>query len=589
MSDEGGPTEAAEFHTSRGSASTPAIDGPARRTPAGAERDGEGRDERGADDEHDRAAARGDVGDGRASGHVGDELQGAHRGLRRETRAACPSGLGHDAARGGHEPEQQRGRHGRAPPPRSASRVTPGTSWKWNSRMGVTPSCAASVVPAAAATGAGITRANRSPSGAAIATMPAVAVTESWNPIERTSTGCTMSSTSTAPESTTAVERARPSSRPTRVSADIVPARITEGSAPVSTTMNATVAMPIATCTDRGTPSIVTSASTGPSTIATFPPETTSRCVSPVALKSRSTPGSRWESSPSARPMQQPGLARREHRLDRAPDRWRARPASRARTGSATAPMRATSDARRVTATPFECKASRKSGSSGTCSEPATRTRSPRATRGGCSSPEIHTVSRRVLAAPSARRTTRTSASACHPSAPGADPRAASPRPRPDRARGAASGDARQPHLGEHRPRRAERGDAGAARAGSRRRPTRRACARARVDPRHGGRRGRARRGDEAGDAGRGGGPRARRSPPRRARRAPARPAPRRAATGPGRSRAAGRATTRRSPPAASQRGHTVTWSRISSRVAGPMPLTFSRSSTEANGPFSVR
>jgi hypothetical protein len=45
--------------------------------------------------------------------------------------------------------------------------------------MGVTPSWAASVVPAAAATGAGIARANRSPSGAAIATMPAVAVTES--------------------------------------------------------------------------------------------------------------------------------------------------------------------------------------------------------------------------------------------------------------------------------------------------------------------------------------------------------------------------------------------------------------------------
>ena len=66
---------------------------------------------------------------------------------------------------------------------RFARIVTPGTSWKWKSSSGVTPICAAVVVPAARATGRGRNRCIRSASGDANATIPAVAATDSWKPI----------------------------------------------------------------------------------------------------------------------------------------------------------------------------------------------------------------------------------------------------------------------------------------------------------------------------------------------------------------------------------------------------------------------
>ena len=100
---------------------------------------------------------------------------------------------------------------------RFATIVTPGTSWKWNSRIGVTPSCAARVVPAASAIGLGITRASRSASGVASATMPPVAATLSWNPIDHTSQGSSARSTRTAPARMDAVARGRPMSTPTSV------------------------------------------------------------------------------------------------------------------------------------------------------------------------------------------------------------------------------------------------------------------------------------------------------------------------------------------------------------------------------------
>ncbi len=59
------------------------------------------------------------------------------------------------------------------------------------------------------------------------------------------------------------------------------------------------------------------------------------------------------------------------------------------------------------------------------------------------------------------------------------------------------------------------------------------------------------------------------------------------------RPRTGARRRTQRRRPAASRHPRTdpqtVTWSRISSSVAGPMPLTSSRSSTETNGPFCSR
>ncbi len=122
--------------------------------------------------------------------------------------------------------------------------VTPGTSWKWNNSRGVTPSCAASVVPAARATGAGTNRCSRSPIGDASATIPAVAATDSWNPIDQTSHGSRITSTRTAAARIEPVARGLPISTPTSAIVAITPARITDGSAPVITTKNATVPTP---------------------------------------------------------------------------------------------------------------------------------------------------------------------------------------------------------------------------------------------------------------------------------------------------------------------------------------------------------
>ena len=204
--------------------------------------------------------------------------------------------------------------------------------------------------------------------------------------------------------------------------------------------MNATVASPTATWAGLGIPSIVTRASTGPSTIATLPPETTSRWVSPVALKSRSTPSSRCESSPSARPMSSP--ASRGGNTASIERPIVVRTACVARTKGLGEPAtRSIVDARSVTATPLAWIASRKSGSSGISSEPSARTRSPRVAVGGSESPESQIVSRSVWTLPAAR-TSLTSASACQPSAPGrgSSRRVASTSARPGAT--APSGDA---------------------------------------------------------------------------------------------------------------------------------------------------
>ena len=95
--------------------------------------------------------------------------------------------------------------------------------------MGVTPICAASEVPAASATGRGKNR-SLPARGAASATIPAVAPTESWKPMDHTSAGSTTSRINTAPASIEAALRGRPSKTPNNVSPAITPARITDGS-----------------------------------------------------------------------------------------------------------------------------------------------------------------------------------------------------------------------------------------------------------------------------------------------------------------------------------------------------------------------
>ncbi len=295
---------------------------------------------------------------------------------------------------------------------RFAAIVTPGTSWKWNSSSGVTPSCAASVVPAASATGAGRNR-SRCASGVAIATIPAVAVTDSWKPIAHTSHGSSTIRNSTAPARIEPVDRGRPISTPVRVSEAITPARMTEGSAPVSTTKNATVPRPSANRGHRVSFSTIASPSTGPSTIATFSPDTTSRWPRPVAWKSRSSPGSSCESSPSARPSSSPasfgGNSRAIERPTNERKTWVAR-----RNGLVAPPVRRNVSSVSSATTPRCRSDSANPGSSGTRSVPSRSTPSPRTARGTSPSPLTQTDSRSVHAPP-ALCTRVTSTVADHP------------------------------------------------------------------------------------------------------------------------------------------------------------------------------
>ena len=155
--------------------------------------------------------------------------------------------------------------------------VIPGTSWKWYRSTGLTAICAAMLVEAASATGRGRNRDTRPEIGVASDTIPAVAATESWKPIDQTSHGSRISSSSTAAARTAPVARGRPASTPSIASDAITPARRTEGSAPVSTTKDSTVSIPSANRPHRARPIHSANAMTGASTIATFSPETTSR------------------------------------------------------------------------------------------------------------------------------------------------------------------------------------------------------------------------------------------------------------------------------------------------------------------------
>ena len=170
----------------------------------------------------------------------------------------------------------------------------------------MTPSCAAKVVPAASATDLGTWRASRSPSAPARATIPAVAATDSWKPIDQINHGSRISSSSTAAARIEPVLLGRPASTPNSVSAAMMPARSTDGSAPVRTTKKTTDPNPTANRPRRPRRRAAASASIGASAIATFSPLTTSRCPRPVAWKSRATPGSIWEASPIARPRRRP-------------------------------------------------------------------------------------------------------------------------------------------------------------------------------------------------------------------------------------------------------------------------------------------
>ena len=187
--------------------------------------------ERGADDQHQRTARDVMWATGALPRRFADRLQVEHReaGERAERE---PERAPQQRGARGHEPQQQGGRH-RGCGEHVRQVVTSGTSPKWKSRIGVTPSCAASVVPSARPSGRGITRLSRSPNGEARATSPPVAAAESWNPTDVASPGSRTSRTRTAPERTTPVDRGFAAKTPTIAITDIVPARRTDGSAPV--------------------------------------------------------------------------------------------------------------------------------------------------------------------------------------------------------------------------------------------------------------------------------------------------------------------------------------------------------------------
>jgi hypothetical protein len=244
-------------------------------------------------------------------------------------------------------------------------------------------------------------------------TIPAVAATESWNPIAQTSHGSSARRNSTAPARIEPVDLGRPIRTPTSVNDAITPARSTEGSAPVSTTKKATVPRPNANRGHLVSFSTMARPSTGPRTIATFSPETTRRCPRPVAWKSLANPSSSRESSPSTSPSNNPasfgGKRRSIERPTNTRKTWVAW-----RNGLVAPPIRRKVSSVSSATMPRRRSESAKSGSSGIRSVPSRNTRSPRTARGGPPSPLTHNDSRSVQA-PSGLSTLSTSTVADHP------------------------------------------------------------------------------------------------------------------------------------------------------------------------------
>jgi len=181
--------------------------------------------------------------------------------------------------------------------------------------------------------------------------------------------------------------------------------------------MKTTPVMPATAVPTRARRSARASSRTGRMSIATLPPETTSRCVRPVAWKSRSVPGSSCASSPRARPSSSPASRGGSTRSMAEPTTSRVAWVARTK-WLGEPPSRWTVSARTTTTAPFPARASRKPASSGTCRRPDTATRSPRATSVGASSPSTQTTSDK-LTAPSSQRASEAARTTCQPKSPG--------------------------------------------------------------------------------------------------------------------------------------------------------------------------
>src|SRR6266511_694228 len=269
--------------------------------------------------------------------------------------------------------------------------VTTGTWWKYASSNGDTPSWADMVVAAASATGFG-SHPRRAAMGAASATMPTVAATESWNPTDHTSVGFATSSARTAAPSRVAVVRGRPSTMPASAKPAMTPARSTDGSAPVSTTKNITVARPSTKRPRADRRRSTASPTIGASTMATFSPDTASRWPSPVARKCSSSARSSRDVSPRASPISRPAWREGNRSASRSTSAVRTAWAART-SGFADGPSRKSSRLLSTTAIPrwsrYTANGPLRSGSAG----PDTSTRSPRRARGGGPNPSSQTAS----------------------------------------------------------------------------------------------------------------------------------------------------------------------------------------------------
>ena len=174
--------------------------------------------------------------------------------------------------------------------------------------------------------------------------------------------------------------RGLPASTPTSAMHAITPARRTDGSAPVRIVKNATAPKPTTNFGHRERRSSAAAARTGASTIATFPPETTRRWLRPAARKSRSSPGSSCESSPSRSPRSSPASLEGNTRSIERPTTLRA-PCVARTNALGDGPTRVSVCSWSCAGMPLWRSASANSWSSGTRSTPSSRTRSPRRAR----------------------------------------------------------------------------------------------------------------------------------------------------------------------------------------------------------------
>ena len=413
--------------------------------------------------------------------------------------------------------------------------------------------------------------------------MPAVAVTESWKPIDHTSHGSRTRSTRTAAARTEPVARGLPISTPTSAIVAITPARITDGSAPVITTKKTTVPTARPNRGHRVSRSSEASPTIGARTMATFSPETTSRWPRPLAWKSRIIPGSSREASPSASPSSSPAsFAGKSRAIDR-PTNARNTCAARMN-GLGDGPRRSARFAFSSTTMPLCASASRNPGSSGRRIVPSAEITSPRTHGGGSSSALSHSDARRDAAAPG-HSTRVTSSVACHPNAPTSGSVWSVPTTATRRGASRASSESSshaawtpdQPAPSTTRP------IVASAIAATGDPPTPRGALTTSTTAGPGSASPVVTSGSDAGGGARRGQPRPG-EPGEADHDAHPRPDPRRTDLPCEQPRPERRGGRRQRP-----RVHTVANGRICSSVDGPMPVTSIRSSTVANGPFCVR